>query len=109
MSLIAQNDFEKSPLAYLPRLSASLLIGVALAEAILFLRVYALSGRSKKMMAWLVFQFFVSRTTPTQGSSSNSYVHSRVFMSQNLWSMFCFCVTFNVRNSGHTSSILPSG
>ncbi|TEB36330.1 hypothetical protein FA13DRAFT_1246841 [Coprinellus micaceus] len=38
--------------------TTSLLIGVAFAEAILFLRVYALSGRSKKMMVWLVFQFF---------------------------------------------------
>lgn len=38
--------------------SSSLLVGVALSEAILFLRVYALSGRNRKFLWVLLFQFF---------------------------------------------------
>jgi hypothetical protein len=53
-------SLKTTPHESVKHLSASLVTGVVFAEAILFLRVYALSGRNKKFIIALVVQFVVS-------------------------------------------------
>ena len=50
----------KLPMKVFIFLPASIVTGVVFAEAILFLRLYALAGRNKRFMIGLAVQFIVS-------------------------------------------------